>query len=921
MEELKDGIDDIYFANENFEGHHFVPEAALHHLVCESRVRRALHELQIPAQEIMYLTGSILRGARKCFAILVLIGRGAAISHFFQRDSLQRSWPDDRLPYTPELVQRVLEQGPTSLTVRRFLEKQWMFVIPVLQRHMIARRLDKEIILPFLSEESIGRGSMGTVWKMRLHPDCHQLPLEGDIVIRKQIECGKDIDMTVFNKELENLSLLTHLNHPNIVQLYCSYLYRDRYNLIFAFADGGTLMDLLNGKQGTAGLEGSQTWLALVDLASAIDALHNFTSQVLDLSLSGCHHDLAPRNILIHGKTFLLADFGLSSFRSAEQGSLTTFKDVRGFYTAPECQTLDGDQVQSQKINRASDIWSFGCILSEVLTHSVLGPNGVEQFRSDRKVQVASGIEWLRFHCGPGVPNPGVSSWLDKLRQSAGPVCAHLVDLIREMLSMDPSRRPNSSRVLTVLRAIAVSSLAGAVSQVLDSCPDANRKSIDGLLDDMRFRSWFFAFDRLLNEVKQNMLDKVDFDFCKTIQALEELRCIALGSGDGQPRRRTILQYHHARLLEALPSDYRSLAQERMVELVLESNDAPQLHGLSEAVINAGGQDVGTLVAVKRLTILSNEGSLIENEHLMLDAKAVSVGADIDIHSTAVLEKTSEKVVVEWLRYRDVWADKDIGPELRRRLSSVASLLHAESTAKIPGSLSCKGIFHDPSRHAFGFVYNVPGAGVQPVTLHQLLRAPKGLYRPLLEQRFRLAADICRCVYTFHQVGWLHRNLHSMNVLFCPREGTPNAKRATEPRILGFGSSRQNRPDAFTSGPDDAGQLRNYQHPEYLAHQDRYREEFDYYSVGMMLLEIGLWSTLSKVTESPRFQNMSDDEFRTEVIQSRVSQLGIAMGTSYMEATLACLEGGVSDDAALSEGRTGCRWFKMAVMDRIPVMK
>lgn len=182
MEELKDGIDRICFGNENFEGNHFVPEAALLDLVCDLRVRRSLHDIQTPAQEIGYLTDSILRGARKCFAILVMIGRCADISSFFQRDSLQQSWPDDRLPYNSEALQRIFEKETTNLTVKRFLKTQWMFVIPVLQRHMISRTLDKEIILPFLSEKSAGRGSMGTVWKMKLHPDCHQLPLDGDIV-------------------------------------------------------------------------------------------------------------------------------------------------------------------------------------------------------------------------------------------------------------------------------------------------------------------------------------------------------------------------------------------------------------------------------------------------------------------------------------------------------------------------------------------------------------------------------------------------------------------------------------------------------------------------------------------------------------------------------------------------------------------
>ncbi|KAM6513271.1 hypothetical protein FALCPG4_015714 [Fusarium falciforme] len=136
--------------------------------------------------------------------------------------------------------------------------------------------------------------------------------------------------------------------------------------------------------------------------------MHNFTSEAMDLSLSGCHHDLAPRNILIHGETFLLADFGLSTFRNAEEDSLTTFKEVRGSYIAPESQVLRNGHVDSEKISRPSDIWSFGCILSEVLTHMVLGPAGVKQFRDKRKIQVTPEIEWFRFHKGPETPNSEV---------------------------------------------------------------------------------------------------------------------------------------------------------------------------------------------------------------------------------------------------------------------------------------------------------------------------------------------------------------------------------------------------------------------------------------------------------------------------------------------------------------------------------
>lgn len=894
MEALQASIENIRFKNANHESRYFIPETALFEVVSKSTVQPSLRSIGAPVHEIEDLTKGILQGARKCFAILVLLNRGKAISGFFRHDSLQESHPDDRLPYTSEALQRIFKEQANSPIIKGFLEKQWEFAIPIMHRNMIFRELETEAILPILDEDPAGEGSMGKAWKIELHPQCHRLPLESHRVVRKQIECSQNNEMTVFRDELKNLSLLMFLEHPNIVQLYCSYIYRRKYNLIFALASGGSLADFLNGQQDAKGPEGSQLLLALADLASAIDAMHNFTSEAFDLRLAGCHHDLAPRNILIHGETFLLADFGLSTFRDAEADSLTTFKEVRGSYVAPECQIFHDGQVKSKNIGRASDIWSFGCILLEVLTHMVWGPVGVVQFRNKRKVQVTPEIEWFRFHRGPDKPNDEVVNWLNDLEVNGEPSCKRLVGLIQEMLSMDPSKRPRSARVLMVLRGISILSFAKSVSQSLDAIYTTS-PTADRMLDKMRFESWLFAFTQLVDEIKQNKLENFDFDFSEIVKALKEIDRISEGSKEvvasAKNLQLRLLRYQHAKLVEGLPLYYRSIAKEQLVEMVLQSDDTEQPGGLSTAITKAGEEDMGVLVAFKHLTALAETGRLTDQRDLVLDQKSITHRVDVNIHSLALLETTSERILVEWLRYNGSWADEVIREQLLHRLTSVVGLLHAESTAQIPGSLPCQGIFHDLDERAFGVVYSLPFPRAQPVTLYGLLSAARSPYRPLLEYRFRLAFDICQCIYTFHKVGWLHRSLHSMNILFFPPEGAQKAEWAKEPRILGFSRSRENRLDSFTDGPDDNGQLRKYYHPEYLAHKERYREEFDYYSVGILLLEIGLWTTLSTITDSSHFQDISDEQFRRKIIATRVPQLGVAMGTRYMEATRRCLEG------------------------------
>ncbi|GAB1319486.1 hypothetical protein MFIFM68171_09696 [Madurella fahalii] len=914
MDELREKLECIRFANINWEERHFIPDDELFNVISESAIKLALRSSAVPLHEIIDLTDGILRGARRCFAILVFIRHGEAISGFFRHDSL-RSHPDDRIPYTSEALQRIFEKDATSSMVRNFLEKQWEFFIPIMHQHSIDRILDTKTILPFLHEELVGKGAMGVVSKVKLHPQCHRLPSQNHEVIRKQI-IVRDKHMLDFQKELKNLALLTHLKHPNIVQLYCAYKYRQQYNLIFAVADGGSLADLLNGERNRP--EELHLPLALAGLADAVDAMHNFMSEALDVSLSGCHHDLAPRNVLIHGKTFLLADLGLSSFQHTEDSSSTTFIGVDGPYAAPEFQTFRDGQVQAR---RASDIWSFGCILAEVLTYMVKGSDGVKTFCDKREFEWAPGTKWIRFHQGPETPSPEVTIWLNDLQADGEPYRVRMVGLIQKMLALDPKKRPRSAQVKKSLRGISILSMAKPVGRGLDSACNVD-KCIDLLLGNKRFQSWLFAFNQLLDAMDQTEPSDLDFDFPKTVQALEDIRRILDGSGervnDTKYVKYSLLRYQHARLVEALPPTHRSAAKEHLVNAVLRE-DAEQLDKLSVAIADVDEKDIGTLLAVKHLTALAEAGRLIEQTELVLDQRDITLVDPVDIHHLASLAPASEYILVEWLGYKESWADNDIGTKLRRRLTSVANLLYNDSTTQIPGSLRCRGIFHDESQPALGFVYNIP-PGTQPVTLHRLLDAEDPPHT-LLEYRFRLAFDICRCIYTFHRVGWLHRNLHSMNVLFFPPNGAKKAEWAKEPRILGFAGSRENQLDSHTHGPDIDSELQSYQHPEYLTHHAHYREEFDYYSVGMILLEIGLWRTLSRITRAKHFKGISDEEFRREVLTRKVPKLGIMMGTSYMEATRMCLEGGFGGTLVDADGKDNWSMaFKSLVMDRIPII-
>ncbi|CVL08805.1 uncharacterized protein FMAN_14623 [Fusarium mangiferae] len=416
MNTLRDEIEILRISNENSLGRDFVPEAKLFILLTEAKIRACLREMNIADHEREELVHAIMYGARRCFSILLLLNGGERITGFFKHDLMQKSNPDDRFPYTTEPLQRALGIDSSPAFIKRFMNIQWCFMVPVLRSHSILRELDKSTVLPYVREKLLGSGAMGDAYLVDLHPECHELP----IIKHQELKQSADEGIESFMRELKNVALLAHLKHPNIVKLYCSYVQdmpSRRCNFIFEVAEGGSLAGLLDGRYEGPQLEAHQLLWGLADLASAVDAVHNFVSDTLDLELTGCHHDLKPQNILIQGETLVLIDFGLSTFRNPNEDSLTLFKETRGSYIAPECQSSIEGRVKSHKVGRASDIWSFGCVLSEVFTFLICGSAGVQQFRNKRVILFTQGIEWSRFHVGPGRSNPAVSQWLRYLEE------------------------------------------------------------------------------------------------------------------------------------------------------------------------------------------------------------------------------------------------------------------------------------------------------------------------------------------------------------------------------------------------------------------------------------------------------------------------------------------------------------------------
>ena len=99
-------------------------------------------------------------------------------------------------------------------------------------------------------------------------------------------------------------------------------------------------------------------------------------------SFHGYHHDIKPRNLLIRGADFILADFGLSRLKPEDEPTQTNWKDSTYEYGAPECR--DPHTFRPGIIGRALDIWSLGCVFLEFSIWLLHGPETIKKFAGAR---------------------------------------------------------------------------------------------------------------------------------------------------------------------------------------------------------------------------------------------------------------------------------------------------------------------------------------------------------------------------------------------------------------------------------------------------------------------------------------------------------------------------------------------------------
>ncbi|KAG1330836.1 MAP3K epsilon protein kinase 1 [Cocos nucifera] len=188
----------------------------------------------------------------------------------------------------------------------------------------------------YMLGDEIGKGAYGRVYK--------GLDLEnGDFVAIKQV--------SLENIPQEDLNIIMNLNHKNIVKYLGSLKTKTHLHIILEYVENGSLANIIKPNKFGPFPES----LVAVYIAQVLEGLVYLHEQGV------IHRDIKGANILTTKEGLVkLADFGVAT--KLTEADVNTHSVVgTPYWMAPEVIEMSG-------VCAASDIWSVGCTVIELLT-------------------------------------------------------------------------------------------------------------------------------------------------------------------------------------------------------------------------------------------------------------------------------------------------------------------------------------------------------------------------------------------------------------------------------------------------------------------------------------------------------------------------------------------------------------------------